>query len=342
MGQAPPGSAYNDDQNGWPLIAGAGDFSDGRPTPAKFTTKATRLSKKGDIILAIRASIGEKVIADDTYCLGRGVAALRPRENLCSRYLWHCLGHARQQLEGRGRGATFRQVNREDIASLELPLLTWEDQRRIADILDRADELRVKRRRAIEQLETLKQSIFLDMFGHPRLNPKGLEMSALGDLIKLSSGDSLPATKMNPGPYPVYGGNGISGYHDEFRFEAPQIVIGRVGAYCGAVHTSSPRSWITDNALYVKERSPDLEFEYLAWALRIADLNQYSSQFGQPLVSGSRIYPVSVMVPPTGDQLDFAERLRLCDRLGGTVKQSASDLQLLFESVQASAFAGAL
>jgi type I restriction enzyme S subunit len=132
----------------------------------------------------------------------------------------------------------------------------------------------------------------------------------LGDLIKLKSGDFLPATQMaESGPYTVWGGNGISGFHDEYKFENPQIVIGRVGAYCGCVHVSPPKSWITDNALYLSERSSDLTFDYLVHALIYAGLNRYASQFGQPLVSGSRIYPVQILVPPKNLQLEFAARV---------------------------------
>jgi type I restriction enzyme S subunit len=53
MGQAPDGGAYNDSGNGWPLIAGAGDFGELHPAPKKYTTIASRVSKVGDIVLGI-------------------------------------------------------------------------------------------------------------------------------------------------------------------------------------------------------------------------------------------------------------------------------------------------
>ena len=59
MGQAPEGSSYNADGVGLPLVAGAGDLGELTPSPIKFTTAATKTSRKGDIILCIRATIGE-------------------------------------------------------------------------------------------------------------------------------------------------------------------------------------------------------------------------------------------------------------------------------------------
>ncbi len=91
-------------------------------------------------------------------------------------------------------------------------------------------------------------------------------------------------------------------------FDVPVIVIGRVGVYCGAVHLSEPKSWVTDNALYVCELKRDFDLHYLVAALRSANFNQYAGRAAQPLVSGSRIYPVSILGPPLSLQNEFATR----------------------------------
>lgn len=71
MGQAPAGDEYNVQGDGLPLLAGAGDFKDGRPAAKKFTRVVTMECVPGDLVIGIRASIGDKVIADRPYCLGR-------------------------------------------------------------------------------------------------------------------------------------------------------------------------------------------------------------------------------------------------------------------------------
>jgi type I restriction enzyme, S subunit len=167
MGQAPDGASYNEEGHGLPLVAGAGDFGAEHPKPVKFTTAPTKRCKAGDIILGIRATIGNKVLSDGEYCLGRGVAGLRVGQNLNDRYLWHWLTKSSQELAAKGRGATFLQVSRADIEELAIPLPTLDEQRRIAAILDKADALRRKRKRAIELLDSLTQSIFLEMFVPP-------------------------------------------------------------------------------------------------------------------------------------------------------------------------------
>ena len=94
------------------------------------------------------------------------------------------------------------------------------------------------------------------------INPKW-KIRALKDLIKLSSGNGLTQDKFRKGSYDVFGGNGIVGKHNQYFLEKPTIVIGRVGAYCGSIHITSPKSWITDNGLYIKEFSEDIDLNFL-------------------------------------------------------------------------------
>jgi len=71
----------------------------------------------------------------------------------------------------------------------------------------------------------------------------------LESIFKLKSGSALPNHKIVEGECPVYGGNGVVGYHAEFMVKNPTIVIGRVGEYCGSIHLSKPNSWITDRVI---------------------------------------------------------------------------------------------
>lgn len=122
-------------------------------------------------------------------------------------------------------------------------------------------------------------------------------MVELSELIKLSSGEFLTAAMKKDGSYPVYGGNGINGTHDEYLFEFPTVVIGRVGAYCGAVHLTEPKAWITDNGLYVKELLKPVDLKFLEQSLRSLNLNQYAKVGGQPSISQSIVLERKIALP---------------------------------------------
>jgi len=127
-------------------------------------------------------------------------------------------------------------------------------------------------------------------------------LTSLSEIIKLSSGEFLSAEMRKDGPFPVYGGNGVNGHHLEYLFETPTVVIGRVGAYCGAVHLTEPKSWITDNALYVKALLKPTDLTFLTLSLRAINLNKYAKVGGQPSISQSIVFERSIPFPDLATQ----------------------------------------
>lgn len=150
--------------------------------------------------------------------------------------------------------------------------------------------------------------------------PEGWEWVRLQQLIHVSSGDGLTSSKMaENGDIPVFGGNGITGYHDKSNVEKQTLVIGRVGFYCGSVHISSERAWVTDNAFITTFPEDHVDINYLYWLLKATDLQENDSATAQPVISGRKIYPIVVPLPPLEEQQRIVQKvdelMALCDRL---------------------------
>ena len=140
--------------------------------------------------------------------------------------------------------------------------------------------------------------------------PQGWQWVRLGDIIKISSGNFLPAEKMNQnGKVPVYGGNGINGYHDEYLIDKPTLIIGRVGFYCGCVHLSKGKAWVTDNAFITQFSEKNIDIKFLQWLLIFSDLGKNDNATAQPVVSGKKIYPLVIPLPPLAEQMRIVEKL---------------------------------
>ncbi len=240
-------------------------------------------------------------------------------------------------------GTTRPRISRTQLEKMEVLLPPLGEQERIVKLLDEADELRKLRAQADRRTAALIPALFHEMFGDPATNWKCFRKESLGSLLRVKSGDSLAAKDMAAdGKFPVYGGNGINGYHSKFMFEQPVIVIGRVGIHCGAVHLSEPTSWVTDNALYVCELKEAFDQQYLAAALGVANLNQYAGRAAQPLVSGNRIYPIPILVPPLSLQKEFSQRVMEIRGLESEQAASRRRLDDLFQSMLDRAFRGGL
>ena len=197
MGTAPSSDTYNSDGRGLPLIAGAGDYGERYPQPKKWTTSPTAVAKPGDIIICVRATIGDLNWADREYCLGRGVAALRTNNHLTTvEYLSHAMEHVKPELVARGTGSTFLAVRRGDIETLLIPVpfsdnpaKSLVEQQRIAAILDKADGICRKRQEVGRSADALAPSLFREMFDKWLRMPAS-EMPKLGDptMASIASG----------------------------------------------------------------------------------------------------------------------------------------------------------
>lgn len=136
----------------------------------------------------------------------------------------------------------------------------------------------------------------------------------LGRLIHVSSGEGLPESKMNPGGYFVYGGNGVSGFHDSFLFENRQLIIGRVGAHCGNIYLTKEKSWVTDNALIVSFVEQQNEILFWYYLLQSLKLRERAFQNAQPVITGGIVYRIKVSVPSLrSEQQRIASILSTCD-----------------------------
>jgi len=141
----------------------------------------------------------------------------------------------------------------------------------------------------------------------------------LGDIISIESGKGLTAAQMAGGSIPVYGGNGITGYHNESLIQEETVVIGRVGFYCGSVHLTEQKSWVTDNAFITTYPQDSIDRKFLVYMLRHMNLGRDNNATAQPVVSGKKIYPLAFPLPPLAEQKRIVAKLEeilpLCEKL---------------------------
>ena len=132
----------------------------------------------------------------------------------------------------------------------------------------------------------------------------------LGNVINIKSGDGLTSNQMcSEGNIPVYGGNGITGYHNKANVYEETIVIGRVGFYCGCVHLTEKTAWVTDNAFVVTYPKQSILREFLILMLTIVNQNKSDNGTAQPVISGKKIYPALIPIPPLHKQHRIIKRL---------------------------------
>ncbi|TYA07718.1 hypothetical protein FXE34_14505 [Vibrio cholerae] len=156
-----------------------------------FDKCATSLLPKGAVLLTSRAPIGNVAIAGRDMCTNQGFKSLVPSDRVDSTYLYYCMLWHSSMLEALGNGATFKEVSKKIVEEFEIPLPPLDEQKRIAEILDKADAIRQKRKQAIALAGEFLRSVFLEMFGDPVTNPKGWEVKELAEVASSQLGKML-------------------------------------------------------------------------------------------------------------------------------------------------------
>ncbi|MGH2396131.1 restriction endonuclease subunit S [Actinokineospora sp.] len=360
MGQAPNGDFYNTGGHGWPLIAGPGDFDGLTLAPKKYTTVAPKVTRPGDVVIGVRASIGDKVLADGEYCLGRGVAALRPGDLLDVRFLWHWLTYYAPSLAAKGKGATFKQVSRKDIADLSIDVPSKPEQRRIAGFFDEVDLLRAKRRQVMTLLDDLAVSAFMDRFG----DGNGASAESLGDhLTFLTSGGR------GWGKYYAENGarfirsldvrmNYIGDVDAAFvrapsnaearrtRVQKGDVLLTITGSLIGRaapVVKDFGEAYVSQHVAILRVSSKSLRPEFLSFYLTLPFGGQRQIgelQYGQtkPGLNFAQIRNLVIPVPSLGDQDEFLSMLAEIGRNRRLCENQLAALDALSESLRYRAF----
>ena len=179
----------NDVGEGLPFYQGKADFGELHPRARKWCNAPVKIARKDDVLVSVRAPVGPSNIANDTCCIGRGLAAVRAKlEIVLPKYVYWTIKHSEPALAAMSTGTTFAAITRKDLASLEVSLPSLDEQQRIVDILDRAASIQRLRQAADEKLKQIIPALFVDMFGDPASNPKGWPTNSLAKLVKATSG----------------------------------------------------------------------------------------------------------------------------------------------------------
>ena len=251
MGQSPDGESYNTTGEGVPLINGPVEFSSesfGKTVRTKFTTQPTKFCKEGDLILCVRGSTtGRMNIAGFDACVGRGVAAIRAKQY--QPWINHFISSKRDEIHGKGTGATFPNVSGDSLASFELIVPPLAEQQRIVGLLDEAFEglatAKANAEKNLQNARALFESHLQSVFTQ---RGKGWVEKPLGDLcdflngFAFKSGDALAESQtqlvrmgnlygnqLDLDRSPVFYPDGFATEHSRYVLEEGDIIMSLTG-----------------------------------------------------------------------------------------------------------------
>ncbi len=162
MGQSPDSTSVAEAEIGIPFLQGSAEFGATTPQHRLYCTQPKKLCRAGDILISVRAPVGDLNKADQTYCIGRGLAAIRFHKAL-PEFGWHLLSYWAGNLRTVAQGTTFEAISRIDLQNLPVAYVPEPEQRRIAAILDTADAAIQQTEALIAKLKQAKAGLLHDL-----------------------------------------------------------------------------------------------------------------------------------------------------------------------------------
>jgi len=235
MGTSPPGNSYNRNECGVPLLNGPTEFGAKHPTPVQWTTSPKRLCKPGDILFCVRGSTtGRMNWADQAYCLGRGLAGIRPNPERClPAFIYHWLGSRVVNVLHDAVPGVFPNFNKPQLESMEIPVPPPAQQQRIVarleELTQRSEEAGRLHREATEELSRFLLAAIGARFG----DNGDYERAELQEFLlgKPRNGWSPPAPSLGYGGIPVLTLSAVTG----FQYDGSKVKWTRAETECGFV-----------------------------------------------------------------------------------------------------------
>lgn len=363
MGQSPPSTTYNASGGELPFFQGKGDFGEMFPNARIFCNKPLRIAEPGDIPISVRAPVGPTNLNREKCCIGRGLSALRPMEELDTQFLLFYLRYYEPRLAQQGLGSTFQAINRDDLENVPIPSLPLSEQKQIAQRLARADRQRRMRRYALQVFDHFLPAIFLEMFGDPVKNEQHLAIAALKSASqKITDGEHLNPEFVTKG-LPIVmaeqvedAGVNLSSCkfvssQDFIKFvkkcepKKNDILLVSRGATIGrtcVVNTQKPFC-LMGSVILIKPDDAVVNPFFLAAQLKsnsfLAVLRTTSGASAQQAIYIADLKDKPIIVPPLPLQRKFAEIVHRHERMRSVQHEALRQADHLFESLLDQAFA---
>jgi len=361
--------------SGIPFV-NAGHLADGKVdfskmnyiSESRFELLGSGKIQANDILYCLRGSLGKAAIyrEDRPAAIASSLVIIRPSGECSVEYLYHFLAGSLGQREMRkfDNGSSQPNLSATSVKNYVVPLPTLNEQRRIAAILDKADALRQKRRLSLQKLDSLTQSIFLDMFGDP-LNGRQSELVALEDVCeRITDGTHQPPGWSESG-IPFLFVSNVRGRAINFEtqkfisdstyaeltrtrpIDVGDVLYTTVGSYGNAAVVRDDRKFAFQRHIaHLKPKRNRLEPEFLAVMLETQLVRRQADQaargIAQKTLNLEQIRAFRILVPELEVQKSFVARLlRVCSARE-QMDDSDQALNLIFTSLQHRAFRGEL
>ncbi|WP_323089921.1 restriction endonuclease subunit S [Allobaculum sp. JKK-2023] len=320
-----------------------------------------RLLPKGTVLFSSRAPIGKVAIAGEEMYCNQGFKNLVCSSEILNEYLYYYLKYNADYIKSIGRGATFKEVSKEQVGNLTIVLPEISEQLRRSKVLSLIDRLIENYDKQLGGLSEIQKSRFIEMFGDPKLNDKGWKSGLISDYFYVKGGKRIPkgmgyANEITKHPYlratdmknetivdddVHYIDDEVYAYIKKYTVKEGDIYLTNVGVNLGMAGII-PRRYdganLTENAVKLVPRTEkEIEGLFLAYYINSPGIQDYINErkmsVGVPKLAIFRIETMPVLVPPLEMQNKFISFYEHINKSKLAIQKSIDELETLKKSL---------
>ena len=357
MGQSPESSSYNENKDGLPFFQGKADFGKVSPEAKIWCNKPAKIAEKYDILMSVRAPVGDLNIANEKCCIGRGLAGIRANGDKCYyKYLYYFLKSKYRELNQMATGSTFKAISKNNILTIEGNIPEITEQKIIVDKLDKIQNLIDLEEKQIEDSNELIKSQFVEMF-----ESKDYNKTTIGKCAKFQGGyafkskdfvengvklvqisnvnkDTLDWIEINRVP------ESFIERYKEYSLVANDVVMAMTRPIIKSLNEVKIAQVREDDLpCLLNQRvgrfiiNDSVNKEYLIYCCKSDKFKNYVEKMSgnslQPNISSKQVENFEISLPPIELQNKFAEFVKQIDKQKLEIKKNIDELKKLQENL---------
>ena len=346
MGQSPDSKFYNNDKIGLPFYQGKADFGRINPIPKIWCSKSKKEAKPNDILISVRAPVGDLNINNEQSCIGRGLAAITCKSDIDMMYLYYHLKYLKPQLRHISTGSTFESINRSQLENLIIDYKPYSEQIKISNILQVVQRQIEVREKLLRLYDLLIKSRFVEMFGIFNINPNNyntikfkdlIEQNNINeeelvwllnlDMIKSNTGEIVEKVYINKQNIPT----------SSISFKKGTVLYSKLRPYLNKVVIADENGYGTSELIPLNSYKNGLTAEYLAFYLRQDSFVEYIKDkvtgAKMPRVAMDILRNIDIIQPNCIYQEQFSSLVNHVNKLKSDIQKSIDEAQLLMDSL---------
>ena len=364
LGQSPSSDTYNQDRIGLPFFQGKSEFGSKYAQAKIWCSDPVKIAKMNDILLSVRAPVGESNLAPNICCIGRGLAALRAdQEKLLQEFLWHQIDFKKVYLQRISQGSTFDAISGKDLSELEIELPPLPEQKKIAEILSGVDTTIAKLKLKAQKLEALQFSLAEEL---AEVLHRGGELSALQEFAEIRTGiakNSSDEGDMAELPY-MRVANVQDGYLDLSEIKTINVDKSRVARYLlqkgdvlineggdldkvgrGVIWHGEIRDCLHQNHVFAVRCSDRLIPEFLSLLLRTSYSKNYflgcaKQTTNLASINSTQLKSFPIPLPSLSAQKEFVNHITSINKSISSVSKKISSLTAMKSAISSDLLSG--